>query len=103
MESVITPLDERRRRRALRTLVGVVGAFLVAVGLIALFLWLSWQRVYWADQVTTERAQLEQLQLEQQTLEARVAFAFSLNRIQRYATETLGMVEPELYYWPLLP
>ena len=101
-DSVITPLDERRRRQALLTLGILSGSLLAVLGLVVLYLWLSWQRVYWADQVTRSRAELSSLQIERDSLKAEVAEAFSLKRLARWARQQ-GMVDPELNCWPPQP
>lgn len=99
----LTPAERRRRREALTTLLTVLGVFLGALLLIVLYLWLSWQKVYWADRVTEARAQLTELETQNRLLEAQVAQAFSLERIARMARQ-LGLSEPEtLRYWPLEP
>lgn len=95
----MTALDRQRYRQALLALAVGVGAVLMFLGLIALYLWLSWQRVYWADQVTEARAQHERLTIEHRYLQAERADAFSLNRIAAFA-KAAGMVEPQLRYWP---
>lgn len=96
---MVTALDRQRRRRALGALAVALCAALTFLGLLALYLWLSWQRVYWANRVTEARAQQEQLQVEQQYLQAERAKAFSLGRIAAFA-KAHGMVEPALRYWP---
>lgn len=88
-----------RRRQAWRALGAVLLLGGTVFGLVFFYLWLSWQRVYWAEQVTRARTRLEQVTIEHQTLQAEVAEAFSLARLSRLARE-LGMVEPELRYWP---
>lgn len=101
-DSVFTPLDEQRRRQALRTLAFLLGSLLAVLGLVVLYLWLSWQRVYWADQVTQSRAALSRLQVEHESLQAEVAEAFSLVRLARWARQQ-GMIDPGLHYWPPQP
>ena len=101
-QNVSASLERRRLREALITFGIVVGTVLLVVGLIVLYVWLSWQRVYWADQVTESRIQLEQLTIEQQNLEADVATYFSIERISRFAKQQ-GMVEPDLKYWSPQP
>ncbi len=99
----LTPVERRRRREALATLLTVLGVFAGALSLIVLYLWLSWQKVYWADRVTEARAQLSELETQNRLLEAQVAGAFSLERVARVARQ-LGLVEPDaLRYWPLTP
>jgi len=98
----VSALDRRRMREALVTLGVVGGVFLTIVGLIVLYLWLSWQRVYWADQVTETRAQLREATLERQRLQANVASEFSVERLARFARQQ-GMVEADPLYWPLTP
>lgn len=102
-ESVSTPLQKRKRREAWLTLGATLGIALLLLGLISSYLWLSWQRVYWAEQVTETRTQLQQARIENDYLQAQVSSAFSLDRLARYAVQTLGMVEPELHYWPPQP
>lgn len=97
--SVVTALDRQRRRQALGALAVALCAVLAFLGLIALYLWLSWQRVYWADQVTEARVQQEQLHIEQRYLQAERAKAFSLERVAAFA-KAAGMIEPQLRYWP---
>lgn len=102
-QSVVAPLQRRKRREAWLTLGTMLGIALLLLGLLASYLWLSWQRVYWADQVTGTRTQLQQAHIEHDYLQAQVSSAFSLERLARYAVQTLGMVEPELHYWPPKP
>jgi len=99
----LTHAEQRRRREALAALLTVLGVFAGVLSLIVLYLWLSWQKVYWADRVTEARAQLAEQETQHRLLEAQVAQAFSLERIARLARQ-LGLVEPEtLRYWPLDP
>jgi cell division protein FtsL len=98
----VTALDRRKQREALVTLGIVVGVCLTIIGLIVLYLWLSWQRVYWADQVTTTRQQIYETSLEEQRLQATVATEFSVDRISRFAKQQ-GMIEPDPQFWPLEP
>ncbi len=98
-ENVSASLEQRRWREALITFAILMGTILLVVGLIVLYVWLSWQRVYWADQVTESRIKLEQLNIDQQNLKADTATYFSLERVARFAKQQ-GMVESDPAYWP---
>ncbi len=101
-DAATPPQQARRHREALAAAGVLLGVVVGGLGLIVLYLWLSWQRVYWADRVTETRAELAQLQVERARLEADTAEAFSLARLARWARQQ-GMVEPEVLHWPLAP
>lgn len=101
-DAATTPQQRRHRREALAAGGVLLGVLVGGLGLIVLYLWLSWQRVYWADRVTETRASLAQLEVEHARLEAEVAEAYSLERLARWARQQ-GMVEPQVLHWPLLP
>lgn len=98
-ENVSASVEQRRWREALITFGILMGTILLVVGLIVLYVWLSWQRVYWADQVTDSRIKLEQLNVDQQNLKAETATYFSVERISRFAKQQ-GMIESDPAYWP---
>lgn len=77
---------------------------LLALALLALFyLWQSWQYVYWLNELHRARAELEELQAEHERLKFEVGRAFSLERIERIATEELHMIRPSPRYLVLPP
>jgi cell division protein FtsL len=73
-------------------------ALLLLTGLALLYLWQSWQMIYWLNQLHQARVELEALRAEHARLKFEVARAFSLKRIEQIATERLGMIRPTLRY-----
>lgn len=80
----------------------LIGLLLVSA-LALLYLWQSWQSVYWLNQVQENRGRLAQLQAERDHLQLEVARAFSLQRIAEVAGKRLGMIHPPLKFLVLPP
>lgn len=81
-------------------------SLLLLTGLALFYLWQSWQWVYWLNQLHQAEAQRDALQTENDYLKFEVAQAFSLGRLERIATQRLGMIRPTLKYlliYPLVP
>jgi cell division protein FtsL len=78
-------------RRALALII-----LLLASTLALLYLWQSWQAVYWLNQVQANREKLLELQAQRDQLQLQVAQAFSLERIEAFARQRLGMIHPPL-------
>jgi cell division protein FtsL len=81
----------------------VLGALVVLAVLALFYLWQSWQWVYWLNELHQAQAELDDLRAERDRLLFEVGRAFSLERIERIARETLGMYRPEPQYLELLP
>ncbi len=76
---------------------------LFASALALLYLWQSWQAVYWLNQVQANREKLLELQAQRDQLQLQVAQAFSLERIEVFARQRLGMIHPPLKFLILPP
>lgn len=84
----------------------VLLSLLLLAGLALFYLWQSWQWVYWLNQLHQAQAKRDALQSENDYLKFEVAQAFSLARLERIATQRLGMIRPTLKYlllYPLVP
>ena len=79
-------------------------AILLLISLLALlYLWQSWQSVYWLNQVQQNSEKLTELQAERDQIQLEVSRAFSLQRIEEYASKRLGMIHPPLQFQVLPP
>jgi cell division protein FtsL len=79
-------------------------AILFLVSALAwLYLWQSWQSVYWLNQVQQNREKLTELQAERDQFQLEVSRAFSLQRTEEFASERLGMIHPPLQFLVLPP
>ncbi len=81
----------------------VLLSLLLLTGLALFYLWQSWQWVYWLNQLHQAEAKRDALQTENDYLKFEVAQAFSLARLERIATQRLGMIRPTLKYLLLPP
>jgi len=76
---------------------------LFASALALLYLWQSWQGVYWLNRLHRAQLELEALRTENGYLKLEVSRAFSLKRIEAIATEKLGMFRPSPRYLVVPP
>jgi len=86
------------RRRAL-----ALGVLLLLTLLALLYLWQSWQSVYWLNRVQENQAKLLELRAQRDQLQLQAAQAFSLERIEAFASQRLGMIHPPLKLLALPP
>jgi cell division protein FtsL len=72
----------------------------LALGLVFVFLWQSWQMVSLSAQLSRSLAELRAIQNEMEWLELRVSEAFSEAYVSRFAEERLGMIQvlPEILF-----
>lgn len=100
MATLLRPQVDSRGREVFLTrarallLVGL----LLLTALALLYLWQSWQMIYWLNRLHQARVELEALQAEHARLKFEVAQAFSLKRIEEIAIGRLGMIRPTLGY-----
>ncbi|MCF7889933.1 septum formation initiator family protein [Candidatus Bipolaricaulota bacterium] len=80
----------------LPTWLEVLGATLIILLLIFLYLWQGWQVIYLQRRVSELEEELIPLRERKRELQITVARYFSYDRIERIAKERLGMVEPEI-------
>ncbi len=80
-----------------------LGALVLLAVLALFYLWQSWQSVYSLNELHRAQAELDDLRAERDQLLFEVGRAFSLERIERIARETLGMYRPQPQYLELLP
>lgn len=81
----------------------ILSLLLFATALALLYLWQSWQWVYWLNKLHQAQVELEALQAENGYLKLEVSQAFSLKRIEAIATERLGMFRPSPHYLVVPP
>ncbi len=75
----------------------------VVVALSLVYLWQSWRWVSAYNELQEVQAQLEATEAERERLRFQVERAFSLERVERIATEQLDMTRPEPRYLEISP